>query len=107
VQHRDAQLGQAVVLEVEAFGHAAVDAVALLHAVLERQAGEVAVELVGPLVVRADEAARVALRLLAEAHAAMRAAVLHHADAGSVARSLGAMRSRTRITCRSPTWLSL
>jgi hypothetical protein len=52
------------------------------HAILERQAGEFAIELVRPLVVGAHEAAGVAVGLLAEAHPAVGAAVLDHANAG-------------------------
>src|SRR4051794_36168334 len=73
-----------MLLHVEALGHAAVDArlaffVGRRHAILERQAREFAIELVSPLVIGTDEAARVALWLLAEAHAAMGAAVLDDA----------------------------
>src|SRR5690606_8747100 len=50
-------------------------------AVAERQPGKIAIQLVGPLVIGADKAARIALRFLAEAHAAMGAAVFDHVDA--------------------------
>src|SRR3546814_2729755 len=64
--------------QVEIRRHAAFGDIALLHALAEWQAGEVAIQLVGPLVIGADETARLAARLLAEAHAAMGAAVLDH-----------------------------
>ena len=55
--------------------------VTLLHAVFKRQTGQITVELVSPLVIGANKAARIAVRLLAKTHAAMSAAVFHHADA--------------------------
>src|SRR5690606_31948197 len=78
----DLQPREAMLLQIEIRRHAALHAaVLLLDAMAERQPGEIAVQLVGPLVIGADEAARIALRLAAEAHAAMGAAVLDHVDA--------------------------
>src|SRR3546814_12769908 len=51
--------------QVEIRRHAAFGDIALLHALAEWQAGEVAIQLVGPLVIGADETARLAARLLA------------------------------------------
>ena len=82
MQHRHPQASEAVVLQVEVRRHAAVDAVAILDAILERQSRQFAVELVGPLVIGAHEAARVAVRLLTEPHPAVGAPVLDHPDAG-------------------------
>ncbi len=81
IQHGNPQLGQAVVFHIKIVGHAAIDAVALFHAVFKRQASQIAVEFVSPLVIGAHKAAGIALRGLAEAHAAVRAAVFDHTDA--------------------------
>jgi hypothetical protein len=66
--------------ELEAIEHAAVDAVALAHALAKRDADQIALEVIAPLVVRAHERRRVAVRLLAELHATVRAAVLDDVD---------------------------
>src|SRR5690606_32795308 len=71
-----AQFAQAVLLVAEVLGHAA-DAV---HAALEGYALQVALQVVGPLVIRAHELLRVALAVPAELRAAMGAAVLEHVD---------------------------
>ena len=71
-----------MVFQVEAFRHAAIGAFAVLHAILERQAGEVTIELVGPLVIGTDKTAGIAVLVLAKAHATVGAAVFNHAYAG-------------------------
>ena len=76
-----AQTVQAVGFEIEIGWHAAVQFIALFHAVFEGQATQVAIELVGPLVVGADKASLVAVRLLHEAHPPVGTPVLHHPDA--------------------------
>src|SRR3546814_3003675 len=95
----------AVLFQVEIRRHAAFGDVALLHALAEWQPGEVAIQLVGPLVIGADETARLAARLLAEAHAAMGAAVFDHMQAAvAVAhydhRTLAEDRKSTRLNSR-------
>ena len=59
-----------------------MNAIPVFDTVLERQARQIAIELVGPLVIGADKAAGIAVRLLAKAHAAVGAAVFHNAYTG-------------------------
>jgi hypothetical protein len=77
VARGDLEPAQAVLRWVEVGGHPAL----LLHAAAERHADEVPLEIVGPLVVRAHELLRMPEVLLAELHAAVRAAVLDDVDA--------------------------
>ena len=68
------QAAQAVLLGVEVRGHAALAP----HATAERHAGQVALQVVHPLVVGAQQLLRVAEPRLAELHAAMGAAIFQH-----------------------------
>ena len=65
----------------EAFGHTAIDAVAFFNAILKGQARQVAVEFVGPLVIRANKTTGIALRCLAKTNATVGAAVFNNAQA--------------------------
>ena len=76
VTRRDLELAQAVVLRVEIVRHAAL----LFHAAPKRHADQVALQVIGPLVVGTHELGGVAKMLLAELHAAVGAAVLKHID---------------------------
>src|SRR5882672_6884019 len=72
MQRRDAQLAQTVIAEAEVFLHAAL----AVDAVPERNAEQIALQVVGPGVIDAAEVLRVALVLQANHRAAMCAAVL-------------------------------
>ena len=72
----DAQLAQAVFLVLEVLGHAAL----AVHTALERDALQIAFQVVGPLVVGADEFLGVALAVAAELRATVGAAVLEDID---------------------------
>src|SRR6202012_5188073 len=72
----DRKLPEAVFLVLEVLRHAAE----LVDTALERDALEIALEIVGPLVIRANELGIVASRMAAEFGATMRAAVLEYMD---------------------------
>ncbi|MCY1534757.1 hypothetical protein D9M68_701390 [compost metagenome] len=73
------KLGQAVLLRLEVGRHAAIDPAVLLDAAAERHADQVALQVVVPLVIRADEFAAVAGPFAAELDAAVGAHVFHYA----------------------------
>ena len=73
---RDVELAQAVLVRLEIRRHAALAG----DAAAERHADEVALQIVGPLVIGADEFLGVAAELAAELGGAVRAAVLEHVD---------------------------
>ena len=73
---RDVQLVQSMVLHLEIGRHAAFAG----HAAAERNADQVAFQIVGPLVIGADEFVRRAAQLAAEFRGAVRAAVLERMD---------------------------
>ncbi len=81
MQYRNAQLGQAVVLDGKVFRHTTVDAITVSHTVFKRQTCQVTIELISPLVIRADKAAGVAVLRLAKTYATVGAAVFNHPDA--------------------------
>ena len=74
------QFGQAMVFQVKPFGHAAMGDVAIFHAILEGQPGQVTIELVSPLMIGANKGSSVAMRCLAKTHATMGAAVFKRVD---------------------------
>src|SRR5262249_26029089 len=74
------ELTQSMIGILEVVWHAAF----AIDAAAEWNAGEIAFEVVGPLVVRADELLGVAAQLATELGGAMRAAVLEHIDAAVV-----------------------
>src|SRR5712672_3380907 len=76
VAARDLELAQPVVLRIEVRGHAAL----LLHAAPERDPDQIALQVVGPLVIGTHELGRVAEMLLTELHTPVGAAVLHDID---------------------------
>ena len=86
MQNRNTQLSQAVVFDIETFWHPALHfgicRIAIFHTVFKWQARQVAIELVRPLVIRADKTAGVAMRRLAKSHATVCAAVFNDAYAG-------------------------
>jgi hypothetical protein len=57
----DLQFAETMLPEIEIGRHAALHLVAFLHAVAKGQTGKIAVQLVGPLVIGADEAAGITL----------------------------------------------
>src|SRR5262249_31438093 len=71
VAPRDGELAQPVLGRIEVCGHAAL----LLHAAPERNADQITLQVVCPLVIRAHELGDVAEVALAELHAAVCAAV--------------------------------
>ncbi|MNU41213.1 hypothetical protein D3C71_299400 [compost metagenome] len=73
------QFGQPVLFRLEVWRHAAVDLAVLFDAAAEGHADQVALQVVVPLVVGADEFAAVAGAFAAELHAAVGAHVFHHA----------------------------
>ena len=73
---RDIELPEPVFRLVEVLGHSALAA----DAALERHADQIAVQVIGPLVIGADKLARGAGQFAAELGSAMGAAVLDHAD---------------------------
>lgn len=70
-----------MVFNVKTFRHPAIDRIAIFYAVFKWQARQVAVKLVSPLVIRANETTGIAVLLLAKAHATMCAAVFNNPDA--------------------------
>src|SRR5690606_10496536 len=74
------QTVETVLRKLEVRRHAAVDPSVLPYAAPERQPDQVALEVVVPLVIRADEILHGAVPFAAERDAAVRAAVLHHGD---------------------------
>ena len=74
------QLGQAVVGGLEVRRHAALDLAVLLDAPPQRYPAQLALQVVAPLVIRADEGTEVAVPFAAETHAAVGAHVLEDVE---------------------------
>ena len=70
-----------MILNVKTFWHSAIDHIAISYAVFEWQARQVAVELVSPLVIGANETADITVLRLTKPHTTMCATVFNNPDA--------------------------
>ena len=80
MQHLNFEAIEAVLFEIKIFGHAALDDAIAFDPIFEGQSTQIAIELVGPLVIGAYKTALIAMGLLTKPHAAVSAAVFNHAN---------------------------
>ena len=75
------QFGQAMIFQLELFGHAAIDLAVLLDTSAKRHALQIAFDVVIPLVVGTQKIFGLAMALAAKTHAPVGAHVFNHIDA--------------------------